>query len=392
MGKALTCTWVLLSLLATVDCTQKPRKCKDHQSCKAFAKRKTFYCKHEWVRDNCGQMCGLCLPDCVDHRICRFYEVGKRYYCKHHWLTNNCKKMCGVCTPQCQAADHSSCSNYQLKPKFYCPHPWLKKNCNKMCGRCSDDSGPRWPEGQYGIVSRDKCPPKWYEFNHCMDNDNNGNIKDIIGSSYRMSPSLKCDVTSTSLRYCFKGPLVPTRPGGFWTNYRYNGFAYVIRNVEGGCEEFGSDGGIVEVDNEDQNNKNVYGNNGLNGRKFQKYHPFDFVFVPYTRTRISFCKIGEKGTSKSSSYIKVGRFGDQKQKFGLFVRPGHTCPTLRSPDGILHGRVENFYTDDEKYLGNSRVLVGKPPVVVDKEKNRTNFSLCQYNPAKAKKFTRKRRR
>merc|ERR1712142_700199 len=124
-----------------------------------------------------------------------------------------------------------------------------------------------------------------------MDNENENNRDDI--TKFKLSPRFKCDKTSTSFRYCFKGPLVPTRPGGFWTNFRYNGFAYVIRNVRGECSEFGSDGGIIEVDNEDKHNKNMFGNDGLNNKAFQNYHPFDFAFVPYSRTRLSFQDRGE---------------------------------------------------------------------------------------------------
>ena len=292
--------------------------------------------------------------------------------------------MCGLCTPRCQSRDHNSCHNYARALKFYCPHPWLRKNCNHVCGRCAEDTTSRWPAGQYGVLSRDKCPTGWFEFTHCMDNENDAGT--TSATNFQMSPmSLKCDVTSTTFRYCFKGPSVPTRPGGFWTNSRYGGVAYVVRNILGGCGEFGSDGGTVEIDNEDDNNKNIYGNNGLNGKKWKQYHPFDFVFIPYSKTRLSFCRIGGKGTAQSpSSYIKVGSFN--RQKFGFFIKPGQKCPVLMSPDGLLHGRREELLTFNENYLGNSKVLRGNPPVLLDKKMSTARWDVCQYNPQKAKTF------
>ena len=216
-----------------------------------------------------------------------------------------------------------------------------------------------------------------------MDNENDNNKDDI--RQFKLSPpKLTCDKTSLSFRYCFKGPDVPTRTGGFWTRYKANGYAYVVRAARGaGCSEFGADGGVAEINNEDIDNQNQFGNVGLNGKVHPGgYHPYDFIFDKYPRTRVSFCRVGDKGEHGGTDYMEVGHF--DYQTFGLFVQPGAQCPKLLSPYGILDGMRQAFKTDDENYLCHSKVLSGKPPVRI--EGIGTTWAVCQYNPKTAKRY------
>lgn len=56
----------------------------------------------------------------------------------------------------------------------------------------------------------------------------------------------KCGSSFLTLRYCFKGPNIPSRDGGFWTKAAASGEGYVIQNTlqnpQGACKLFGSNG------------------------------------------------------------------------------------------------------------------------------------------------------
>lgn len=240
----------------------------------------------------------------------------------------------------------------------------------------------RWPEGEYGILSAEKCPKDWFEFNHCMDSENENNQDDT--TEFALSPRFNCDKTSISFRYCFKGPKVPTRKGGFWTKHRHQGNAFVVKSARGTCDLFGSEGGTIEVDNEDSDNKNSFGNVELNGfRDDNRHYPYDFIFEHFSRTRLAFCKIGDKKlTEKSSDYIEVGSFNNQR--FGFFILPNSKCPAIKSPSGILYGKKQKFFSDDENYMCRNKVIDGDPPVVLRKDGSR--WAVCQYDPREAKTY------
>ena len=140
-----------------------------------------------------------------------------------------------------------------------------------------------------------------HEFTHCIDTENEHN-KDVA-KHLKFNLGNLCEKSSITLRYCFKGSKVPTRKGGFWTMNGENDSVYVIRNHRGGCSSFGRDGGTVVTANEETNNKNHFGNNGLNGLTFTDYRPYNFIFLYLPRTRLTFCEIGYKNPSKSSKKI-----------------------------------------------------------------------------------------
>jgi len=233
--------------------------------------------------------------------------------------------------------------------------------------------GEKWPQGNYGIVSHEKCPKGWYEFTHCQDTEDNRNKDNYANFKLVLTAKgLRCAGTSITLRYCFKGPEIKTRSGGFWTKTGKSGAAFVIRNVQGDCSVFGGNGGSVNIDNEDFNNKNAFGNSGLNGKKYSNYYPKGFRFD--SNTHLEFCKIGGPNKGVMTDYIEIGEFN---QKFGLFVIPGHKCPKLKSPHGILTGSAQNFYLDDED-SSNRNSMSGGSPVIVDRN---SRWSVCVYDPA-----------
>ena len=244
-------------------------------------------------------------------------------------------------------------------------------------------TGPNWPIGEYGILSRDKCPSNWYEFIHCIDTENDNNQDEL--QNFMLGPGYKCDRTSVTFRYCFKGPYVPTEKGGFWTRSGRRSSAFVIKNVRGMCSTFGKKGGSIELDDEESSNKNAYGNRigryGLNGRKYDDYSPSDFIYTSATRTRLTFCEIGYGKPKKSSRlYMDVGKFNNQK--FGFFISPAGVCPIINSPYGFLVGKKENFFLDNENYYNRNRVLEGRPPVFLGYD---SRWAVCEYNPYNGRK-------
>ena len=237
----------------------------------------------------------------------------------------------------------------------------------------------RWPQGNYGIVSREKCPKGWFEFTHCQDTENNNNEDNYANFELALTEnSLRCDGTSFTIRYCFKGPEIETRQGGFWTKAGKDGSAFVIRNVQGDCSVFGGNGGSVDIDNEDSDNKNAFGNSGLNAKKYNNYYPRGFKFG--RNTHLEFCKIGGPKSGALTDYIEIGEFN---QKFGFFVVPGQKCPKLKSPHGILKGSPQNFSLDDEDN-NNENKMDGGAPVNVGRN---SKWSVCVYDPTKGKQVS-----
>ena len=51
--------------------------CKpEHSHCPTYSVDTKFYCRHEWVRDNCRQMCGLGCFD-PDNESSSYFRAGK---------------------------------------------------------------------------------------------------------------------------------------------------------------------------------------------------------------------------------------------------------------------------------------------------------------------------
>ena len=236
--------------------------------------------------------------------------------------------------------------------------------------------GFKWPDGNYGVLSYAKCPQHWYEFTHCMDNEDFDNRDDI--KSFKLGLGNLCTESSVTFRYCFKGKRVPSREGGFWTSSQSNLFAYVIKGVGSNCRLIGKQGGTIYIDNENDYNRNSFGNDGLNGKTFKGYQPDDFDFG--TNTLLSFCKIGEKRPSGSLKYIEVGHFN--KQKFGFFISPGNLCPQVISPYGVMNGERQSFYIDDQDGDNRNKVIKGNPPVTI--EDGNSRWAVCQYDPGNLK--------
>lgn len=249
--------------------------------------------------------------------------------------------------------------------------------CNPFFKVSHSVSGPNWPKGEYGILSREKCPPSWYEFNHCIDTENDNN-KDIT-NNFRFNLGSLCDKSSVTFRYCFKGPKVPTRNGGFWTMKTES--VYVVRNKIGLCSSFGKDGGTVLTTNEEKNNKNLFGNDDLNGVTFHEYRPYNFLYF-HPVTQLSFCEVGLRNrTKRSKDYIEVGRFN--RQEFGFFVHPSKPCPIVNSPYGFLEGVKESVLMDDSNKGDN--VFTNNPPIL-DIGMGSV-WSVCAYDPKLAMNST-----
>ena len=243
-------------------------------------------------------------------------------------------------------------------------------------------SAKLWPEGEYGILSHEKCPTGWYEFTHCQDTEDSGN-KDNV-ANFTLGLGNNCGASSFTMRYCFKGTEIPSRKGGFWTKNGIYGNAFVIKNTYGRCNVFGHDGGRVDITNERSRNMNKYGNNGLNGYCYDSYHPRNFnLYYDKDITHLEFCKIGEPNVVAATDFIEVGEFNNQA--FGIFNFPHHRCPILISPYGILNGTVEYFYLDDEDTKNHDKSSGGAPVLL-----HRTDsiWSVCQYDPRFNSKYSR----
>lgn len=199
-----------------------------------------------------------------------------------------------------------------------------------------------------------------------------------------MKLDFKCDKTSITFRYCFKGPWISTVKGGFWAWGRMQTSAFVIKNVRGDCSQFGRNGGTIDVNNEETNNKNSFGTTldeygRLNGHRYNEYSPRSFIYDNRPRTRLSFCEIGYSEQNRNEKrFLEVGKFN--YQKFGFFVSPASVCPIVRSPYGYLVGRKQNFFLDDENYYNRNRVVSGSPPVFVGVD---SRWAICEYDPHKA---------
>ena len=181
-----------------------------------------------------------------------------------------------------------------------------------------------------------------------------------------------------TFRYCFKGPKVPSRPGGFWIKSGTFGNAFVIKRVNDDCTVFGTDGGAIYLDTEDDNkNAMRYGGDNINGQYLQDYYPQDFK-LDNVNVRLSFCIIGEQLISSTNDHIGIGDFN---QMFGFFSHPDYlTCPVLESPHGILYATKESIFIDLEDNYPATGVLTGTPPFVVDADKN-VEVDLCVYDPS-----------
>ena len=105
----------------------------------------------------------------------------------------------------------------------------------------------RWPEGVYGILTRDPCPKTWSEFTHCITMECSGRTPVLPEFKLNLGP---CDArkTTITLRYCFKGANVTSRPGGFGTKSGIYGNAFVIKTINDDCAVYGEDGGKVKLD------------------------------------------------------------------------------------------------------------------------------------------------
>ena len=180
-----------------------------------------------------------------------------------------------------------------------------------------------------------------------------------------------------TFRYCFKGPEVPSRAGGFWTKWDSNVNVFVIKNVNGDCTVFGSDGGEVLLDTEhDRENRNKFGNNGTNGIYFPYYYPHSYN-LDSSNVRLAFCIIGERSISSTSPRIAIGVFN---QPFGFFTDPNNTvCPVLESQRGIIYGKAETIFIDLENKASVTKVERGKPPFLVDANKD-VRVGFCVYDP------------
>ena len=241
----------------------------------------------------------------------------------------------------------------------------------------SADTSYAWPEGVYGILSRNPCPANWFDFTTCMDTENIPNVVSSLPTSkLDLGP---CDERNTSItfRYCFKGPNVPSRPGGFWTKSNAFITAFVIQNVNVDCSMFGNDGGQIYMDTEDETAGAMrYGTDGINGAYHPDYYPQSFPLgnINYC---LKFCSIGQYNISSNNDRIRIGEFN---QMFGLFSYPDKSpCPVLDSPYGVLYATKEVIFIDLENNNPSTRVDTGTPPFILNKNNDAT-VGVCVYDP------------
>lgn len=211
-----------------------------------------------------------------------------------------------------------------------------------------------------------------------MDTEDYDNRDDV--TEFNLGLGNLCTESSVTFRYCFIGPKVPTRSGGFWVSRNTNSFAYVIKAPGSKCERFGKYGGEVFIDNENDYNNNRFGNDSLNGLRDPRFIPDGFN-VKSRDTQLRFCKIGEALPMSSTNYIQVGEFN--RQTFGFFVQPENSCPKLKTPYGTLSGEKQNIFMDDQDGENKSRVVSGQPPVALDSGDSR--WAVCKYDPNKVEK-------
>ena len=187
-----------------------------------------------------------------------------------------------------------------------------------------------------------------------------------------------CDDKNTSItfRYCFKGPNVPSRPGGFWTKSSGSVSSFVIQNVNVDCSMFGNDGGQIYIDTEDTTASEMrYGNDGMNGTYHPDYYPQSFQ-LDNLNYRLKFCSIGQYNISSSNDRIIIGEFN---QMFGLFSYPDKLCPVLESPHGVLYATKEVIFIDSENNNPSTRVDTGTPPFILNNNTDAT-VGVCVYDP------------
>jgi len=157
--------YTIILLVLSVIANYKTNACKpEHSHCPTYSVDTKFYCRHEWVRDNCRQMCGLgcfdpdnesssyfragqlggesCLSNCDGFKNDAVCATNGKTYANICVLYNDaCRKKVkfsvrgrGVCI--CQEEDRRSCKEYENYKDYYCQHPWVKRNCKYLCGYC----------------------------------------------------------------------------------------------------------------------------------------------------------------------------------------------------------------------------------------------------------------